>query len=137
MEENALTQNSTLWDQLAPLLFNKDNLLLLLVLRTAQKRGTSLPFARVGELTRLGKSQKLVSTLGYLARCGLVRRTDKGYTLTDRLGLGFTNFAERFVKNLNKQLPRQPWLDDLVSVMEQVAKLEEAEAKNSIREKTL
>jgi len=135
-EEKALTENLTLWDQLAPLLFNKNNLLLLLVLRIAQKQGTSLPFTKVGEYKRLGKSQKLAHTLDYLTRCGLVRRTEKGYALTERLGLSFTNFAEKFVKTLQKSISKQPWLNDLVDVIERIEELEEVEVKNSIKTKT-
>jgi hypothetical protein len=135
-EQAALVNNRTLWDQLAPLLFDKDNLLVLLSLRIAKKQGANVPFSRIGDGIDLGKSQKLADTLDYLVRCGLVRRADNGYTLTDRLGVGFTTFAGTLIRNLQKDLVRQPWLDELVDVLERETELEQAEVKNSVRTKT-
>jgi len=115
-----------LWNDLLPLLFNKDFLLSLLVLRTAGRQDTSLSFTKIDEYMGLGKRQKLSDTLDHLVRCGLVEKKDRGYRLTGQLGLPFTGFVGKLVKAVDRDLMKKTWPKDLVQLVE---RLEEQEAK--------
>lgn len=89
----------TLADQLAPLMFDKDHMAVLLSLMCSYETG-GLSFTQIGDITNLGKSQKLVDTLNHLSGHGLVERTNGNYNLTD-YGYSAATHADRFIEMIN------------------------------------
>ncbi len=89
----------TVADQLVPLIFDRDNMAILLILREAHQTH-GLAFSLIGEATELGKSQKLLDLLGHMIEYGLVEHTNSNYALTE-LGMSAAKFAGNLVDAIN------------------------------------
>jgi len=123
-------------EQLMPLMFDLDNMSILLALKRAH--GTSgLPFVSVGEVTGLGKSQKLVDRLNLMISYGLVERTNGKYDLTE-FGLSAASFAERLVVMINEdqEIARRSKLTGHLATVNSIRQKSEELVRKRIREGT-
>ena len=107
-----LEKKWSLANELSALIFRRDNLKLISFMATGQELG-GLPFSRIGDLSGLGTSQKLVDTLNYMVDYGLVAKANGGYKLT-KLGLGTAAFAGRLLNLLSNEERRYPWVKELL-----------------------
>ena len=116
-EIEKIEEKLAIWDLLVPLMFDADNLKILLVLRAADKG--LLSFSRIGEYTRLGKGQKLIDRLNYLIRFGLVQKEGGEYRLTSHLGRSLADLSYRMI-SLSDKSEILGWLADLKAVAMEV-----------------
>lgn len=87
-------------DQLMPLMFDKENMSILLsLLMTKDEKG--LPFVSIGEITDLGKSQKLVDRLNLMIDYGIIEKTNGNYNLTE-FGVSAANFTKKLITLVNE-----------------------------------
>jgi hypothetical protein len=114
-----------IWGPLLTLVFDVDNIKILLFLRAADEANMSMPFSRLGERTKIGKSQRLVDSLNYLTRYGLVQMNKGGYRLTPGLGRSVADFVHRMIK-LSDKIGNLRWLK---SFKEDVEEAERAESE--------
>jgi hypothetical protein len=124
----------TVADQLVPLVFDKENMAILLILREAyQSHG--LAFSAIGEATGLGKSQKLLDLLRHMIEYGLVEHTNSSYALTE-LGMSTANFAHRFVSAINAdpEVAKKVGLADRYSMIQYAEKKSKELMEKRIRE---
>jgi hypothetical protein len=128
----------TLADQIVPLMFNIENLAILISLREAfQVKGLS--FSQLGEVAGLGKSQKLVDMLRHLGDYGLVKRSTGIYVLTE-YGKSVADIADRFLILVNKNpqfaqkstfAGRKELVDSILEVNKKSVKNDASEAKDT------
>lgn len=113
-----MQEELAIWDQIFPLIFNGDNLKILLILKSVK---TGLSFSQLGRYTKLGVSQKLADRLNYLARYGLVQKANGNYELTPHLGQSFAELAYRII-SLSGNIEILKSLEGLKEVLREVDK---------------
>lgn len=124
----------TVADQLVPLIFDKENMAILLILREAHQTH-GLAFSPIGEATELGKSQKLLDLLGHMIEYGLVEHTNSSYALTE-LGMSAANFARNLISAINAdpEVAKKAGLADRYSMIQYAEKKGKELLEKRIRE---
>jgi hypothetical protein len=122
--------------QIVPLMFDKDHMAILLSLKVSSEAG-GLSFSQLGDVTKLGKSQKLVDFLGHLSGYGFIEKTNGNYELTD-YGLSAAGFVVRFLDLVNQDpdIARSSPLAGHKAVIHSVNQRYAASIKNKVKQST-
>jgi len=126
----------SLADQLMPLMFDVENMSILLALRKTEDT-SGLPFVSLGDVTSLGKSQKLVDRLNLMIAYGLVEKTDNKYKLTE-FGLSAADFSRKLVVMINEdaEIAKRSKLAGHIAVVQAIDQKGEELIKKTIKERT-
>ena len=105
--------------QIMPLMFDMDNMSILLALEKTATTG-GLPFVSLGKATQLGTSQKLVDRLNLMIGYGFVEKPNGKYRLTE-YGTSAADFAKKIVQlvNTDETLARKAGLKGHLQIIEE------------------